>query len=182
MDDFMDQVIAQNLSGVGIEEITILYTEFYTNGTQKSYVFSDVQLKAGSTNVGNMTAKVTKSLEFQASKDTTIMANLKITLDSGKSLELRKPKFKDLERANTLSVDEAGNKNEISMAGALLKQLTLTVNDKVRAVERETLLDEILEFDEVMACLPVIQEFMGKPQTIQKEWVKAKLEANSVDL
>ena len=103
------------------------------------------------------------------------MANLKITLDSGKSLELRKPKFKDLERANTLSVDEAGNKNEISMAGALLKQLTLSVNDKkLGAVERETLLDEILEFDEVMACLPVIQEFMGKPQTIQKEWVKGE--------
>lgn len=72
MDDFMDQVIAQNLSGVGIEEITILYTEFYTNGTQKSYVFSDVQLKAGSTNVGNMTAKVTKSLEFQASLRTPL--------------------------------------------------------------------------------------------------------------
>ena len=59
------------------------------------------------------------------------------------------------------------------MAGALLKQLTLSVNDqKLGAVERETLLDEILEFDEVMACLPVIQEFMGKPQKVQKEWVK----------
>ena len=101
------------------------------------------------------------------------MSNLKITLDSGKSLELRKPKFKDLERANTLSVDESGNKNEISMAGALLKQLAISVNDKkLGAVERETLLDEILELDEVMACLPVIQDFMGKPQKVQKEWVK----------
>ena len=51
------------------------------------------------------------------------MANLKITLDSGKSLELRKPKFKDLERANTLSVDESRKQERDIYGWSLVKTI-----------------------------------------------------------
>lgn len=66
VDDFIDALIEQNLAGIGVEEITVVMEEHYTNGVVVPYVYFDVQAKM-SKSQPNMTAKVTKKLDWQAS-------------------------------------------------------------------------------------------------------------------
>ena len=66
VDDMIDAMITENLAGLGIEEINILHTENYADGTTKSWVYFDMQFKMSGTNAG-LTEKNTKRLEWQAS-------------------------------------------------------------------------------------------------------------------
>lgn len=66
VDDFIDAIIANNLAGVGVEEITVIMEEHYPDGQIRAYVYYDMQFKM-SKRQPNLTEKVTKRLEFQAS-------------------------------------------------------------------------------------------------------------------
>jgi hypothetical protein len=65
VDELIDAIITQNLNGIGVEEITIVDTENYDDGTSKSYVYFDVQLKMSKDMRGK--EKVAKKLDWQAS-------------------------------------------------------------------------------------------------------------------
>ena len=66
VDDFIDAVVANNLAGIGVEEITVIMEEQYPDGTLRAYVYFDMQFKMSKSQPG-MTEKVTKRLEWQAS-------------------------------------------------------------------------------------------------------------------
>lgn len=66
VDDFIDALIANNLAGVGVDEITVIMEERYSDGTIRAYVYYDMQFKMSKRQPG-MTEKVTKRLEFQSS-------------------------------------------------------------------------------------------------------------------
>ena len=66
IDDLIDALVTQNLSGIGVDEVNIVDTERYADGTQRSYVYIDVQAKMSKSQAGS-NAKVTKRLDFQAS-------------------------------------------------------------------------------------------------------------------
>lgn len=66
VDDLIDEVITENLNGIGREDITMILGENYPNGQIRNYVYFDVQLKMSKRN-GPQTEKVTKRLDFQAS-------------------------------------------------------------------------------------------------------------------
>lgn len=66
VDDVIDAISTQNLNGIGVEQITMVLTEFYADGTNRSYVYFDMQLRMSKRNPGQ-TEKLTKRLEFQAS-------------------------------------------------------------------------------------------------------------------
>lgn len=66
VDDMIDAMIANNLAGIGVEEITVIMAENYPDGTSRSYVYFDMQFKM-SKKQPNQTEKMTKRLEFQAS-------------------------------------------------------------------------------------------------------------------
>lgn len=64
-DTFIDNLIANNLNGVGVSDYTFITTENYPDGTSSSYVYYDVQWKLGRSAKGSKD-KITKKLEFQA--------------------------------------------------------------------------------------------------------------------
>lgn len=66
VDDFIDAAVAENLAGIGVEDITVVMEELYGDGTLRSYVYYDMQFKM-SKRQPNLTEKVTKRLEWQAS-------------------------------------------------------------------------------------------------------------------
>lgn len=66
IDDIIDALINSNLAGVGIDDFAVVDTEFYSNGSSRTYVYTDVQLKMNKA-VGGQQEKMTKRLEFQAS-------------------------------------------------------------------------------------------------------------------
>lgn len=66
VDEFIDALVTNNLNGIGVSDYSLVSTEFYTNGTSKSYVYYDMQFKM-SRKQGGLQEKVTKRLEFQAS-------------------------------------------------------------------------------------------------------------------
>ena len=66
IDDFIDAIVANNLAGIGVEEVTLILEELYTDGTIRSYVYFDMQAKMSKRQPG-LTEKVTKRLEWQAS-------------------------------------------------------------------------------------------------------------------
>jgi hypothetical protein len=66
VDDFIDAIIANNLAGIGVEEITVIMEELYADGTVRAYVYYDMQFKM-SKRQPNLTEKITKRLEWQAS-------------------------------------------------------------------------------------------------------------------
>jgi hypothetical protein len=66
VDNFIDALITDNLNGIGVQRYFFIVSEFYPNGTNKSYVYSDCQFKM-SREQGGMGEKITKRLEFQAS-------------------------------------------------------------------------------------------------------------------
>ena len=66
VDDLIDALVSGNLNGIGLESVTLLDTENYGDGTVRSYVYFDVQVKMSKTQPGQ-TEKVTKRLDWQAS-------------------------------------------------------------------------------------------------------------------
>ena len=66
IDQFIDGLVTNNLNGIGISNYTFVITELYSDGTQSSYVYSDVQWKMGRKQ-GGLQEKITKHLDFQAS-------------------------------------------------------------------------------------------------------------------
>lgn len=65
VDELIDAMVTQNLAGVGVDTINIVDTENYPDGTTKSWVYVDVQVKM-SKRAGGLNEKVTKRLEWQA--------------------------------------------------------------------------------------------------------------------
>lgn len=65
VDEFIDALITNNLNGIGVSDYSFIDTEFYTDGTQKSYVYSDSQFKYSKKREG-LQSKQTKKLDFQA--------------------------------------------------------------------------------------------------------------------
>jgi len=66
VDEFIDALVANNLNGIGVSDYTFMTTEYYADGTTKSYVYFDVQWKMSRKQAG-LTEKMTKRLDFQAS-------------------------------------------------------------------------------------------------------------------
>lgn len=66
IEQFIDALVTGNLAGVGVSEYAVIDTETYTDGSQASYLYSDVQWSY-SKDVGSYDAKVTKSMDWQAS-------------------------------------------------------------------------------------------------------------------
>jgi hypothetical protein len=67
VDLFIDALVTNNLNGIGVEDYSFVTTEYYTDGTQQSYVYSDCQFKMSRKQEG-LQAKMTKRIEFQASR------------------------------------------------------------------------------------------------------------------
>ena len=66
VEDFIDNLVTNNLNGIGVSDYAFVTTEEYSDGTRRSYVFSDVQWKLSKSQSG-LTEKITRTLEFQAS-------------------------------------------------------------------------------------------------------------------
>ncbi len=65
IEEFLDALIANNLNGIGVSDYTFIDTEFYPNGTTKSYVYFDCQFSLSKTKPG-LNEKVTKTINMQA--------------------------------------------------------------------------------------------------------------------
>ncbi len=65
-EDFIDALVTANLNGIGIQKIFFIVTEYYADGQNRSYVYSDTQWKISRDQSG-LSAKITKRLDFQAS-------------------------------------------------------------------------------------------------------------------
>ncbi len=63
---FIDNLINNNLNGIGVSDYAFITTEKYPNGTQASYVYFDCQFKLSRDQSG-LNEKITKRLDFQAS-------------------------------------------------------------------------------------------------------------------
>ena len=66
VEDFIDALVTNNLNGIGVSDYSFVTTEEYGDGTNRSYVYVDVQWKY-SRNQSGLTEKITRTLEFQAS-------------------------------------------------------------------------------------------------------------------
>lgn len=66
IDKLIDALVTNNLNGIGVSDYTFVHTELYSDGTQQSYVYYDVQFKMSKKQEG-LQAKMTKKLDFQAS-------------------------------------------------------------------------------------------------------------------
>src|ERR1035437_9285035 len=66
LEDLVDALVTQNLNGVGVDQVQIVDTENYSDGTNRSYGYFDVQCKM-SKKAGSMSDKVKKTLDWQAS-------------------------------------------------------------------------------------------------------------------
>ena len=65
VDELIDSIIAGNLAGIGVDEISMLLREEYPNGQSSQYVYYDIQLKMSKRSAG-LNEKQTKRLDFQA--------------------------------------------------------------------------------------------------------------------
>jgi len=66
IDSFIDALVNANLNGIGVSDYTVISTEEYPDGTQRSYVYFDCQFKM-SKSQGGLNEKMTKRLDFQCS-------------------------------------------------------------------------------------------------------------------
>jgi hypothetical protein len=66
IDELIDALVSDNLAGIGVGDYTFIHTENYSDGSTKSYVYFDVQLKMSKRQSG-LNEKMTKKLDFQAS-------------------------------------------------------------------------------------------------------------------
>lgn len=63
---FIDNLVTNNLNGIGVSDYTFITTEQYPNGTSASYVYFDCQFSMSRSQSG-LSDKITKSMSFQAS-------------------------------------------------------------------------------------------------------------------
>jgi len=66
MERFIDNLVTNNLNGIGVSDYTFITTEKYPNGTSASYVYFDCQFSMSRSQSG-LSDKITKSVSFQAS-------------------------------------------------------------------------------------------------------------------
>lgn len=71
VDDLIDALIAGNLAGIGVDEMTCVLDEYYPDGQIAAYVYYGGQFKM-SKRVGGLTEKQTKKLDFQFSGRTRL--------------------------------------------------------------------------------------------------------------
>lgn len=64
-DLFIDDLINNNLNGIGVSDYTFITTENYADGQSQSYAYFDCQWKLSRRQSG-LQEKITKRLEFQA--------------------------------------------------------------------------------------------------------------------
>lgn len=65
VDKFIDALVTNNLSGIGVSDYTFQTIENYPDGRVQAYVYYDVQFKMSRRQSG-LSEKITKRLEFQA--------------------------------------------------------------------------------------------------------------------
>lgn len=65
VDSFIDNLITNNLNGIGVSDYTLVLTELYADGQQSAYVYSDCQFKMSKDQAG-LNEKMSKKLDFQA--------------------------------------------------------------------------------------------------------------------
>lgn len=65
VDEFIDALVTNNLNGIGVSDYSFVDTELYSDGTQKSWSYSDCQFKMSKKREG-LQSKQTKKLDFQA--------------------------------------------------------------------------------------------------------------------
>jgi hypothetical protein len=63
LDNLIDAIITQNLSGVGIEDVVLVLGESYNDGQASTYAYSDMQLRM-SKRIAGATEKITKRLDW----------------------------------------------------------------------------------------------------------------------
>jgi hypothetical protein len=63
---FIDNLVTNNLNGIGVSDYSFITTEKYPDGTAASYVYFDCQFSL-SKSQGGLSEKMKKSLNFQAS-------------------------------------------------------------------------------------------------------------------
>jgi len=66
VEDFIDNLVTNNLNGIGVSDYAFISIEEYSDGTRRTYVYADVQWRYSRRQSG-LTEKITKRLEFQAS-------------------------------------------------------------------------------------------------------------------
>lgn len=66
VDDIIDALVTGNLNGIGASDFSFVSTENYSDGSSRSYVYFDVQLKMSKRQAG-LSQKITKRLDWQAS-------------------------------------------------------------------------------------------------------------------
>ena len=66
IDDLIDVLINANQRGIAIGDYALLTTELYSDGSNRSYMYSDMQFKMNR-DQGGLQEKIMKRLDFQAS-------------------------------------------------------------------------------------------------------------------
>lgn len=66
IEGFIDNLVTNNLNGIGVSDYTFITTEQYPDGSSSSYVYFDCQFSM-SKSQGGLGDKVTKSVNFQSS-------------------------------------------------------------------------------------------------------------------
>jgi hypothetical protein len=64
-DRFIDNLITNNLNGIGVSDYSFITTELYPDGKEASYVYFDCQFSLSKSQSG-LSDKITKSISFQA--------------------------------------------------------------------------------------------------------------------
>lgn len=67
IEELLDEVITGNLNGVNRPDYTFQITEVYSDGSRSSHIYTDCVFSYGREQ-GGMDSKVTKSIDFQASR------------------------------------------------------------------------------------------------------------------
>ncbi len=65
IDTFIDDLVNNNLNGIGVADYSFMTTENYADGTSRSYVYYDCVFKMSRKQSG-LSEKITKRMEFQA--------------------------------------------------------------------------------------------------------------------
>jgi len=71
LEQFFDNLVTNNLAGIGISDYAFVVTENYDNGTSSQYLYSDCQFMYSREN-GGLDSKITKKVDFQAAFRTRI--------------------------------------------------------------------------------------------------------------
>ena len=71
LSDFINDMVTENLNGVGLSDYVIVQTFFYSDGQSRSFAFTDCVFRY-SENVPTNQGKITASVDFQASRRTEV--------------------------------------------------------------------------------------------------------------